>query len=186
MSTYTDTERQILLNVAHASINEGLIKRKPLQIKVLDHSEELQQIRACFVTLEKKTALRGCIGSLQAHRPLIEDVSLNAFSAAFHDPRFVSLTKEEYKQISIHISILTRPKLMQFNSEADLLRQIRPGIDGLILSIDGHCGTFLPSVWEQLPTVELFFMHLKNKAGLPSNYWSDAIRVERYTTEIIE
>jgi len=186
MSSYTSAEKQLLLNIAQDSINEGLTKKQPLIVRVLDYGENLRQKRACFVTLEKKGALRGCIGSLQAYRPLVEDIASNAFFAAFRDPRFSALTIEEYKEISIHISILGFPESMQFDSEADLVRQIRPGIDGLILTDGDHRGTFLPSVWEQLPNAKLFFMHLKNKAGLPSNYWSNTLRVERYATEVIE
>jgi uncharacterized protein len=186
MSAYTAEEKQTLLKIAYESIHEGLIKKQPVRIRLFDFSENLRQERASFVTLEKNGALRGCIGSLQADRPLVQDVASNAFSAAFRDPRFHALTIEECKEIGIHISVLSSPEAMQFDSEADLLRRIRPGIDGLILADGNHRGTFLPSVWEQLPTANLFFMHLKNKAGLPGNYWSNTLQVERYTTEVIK
>lgn len=185
MNIYNAEERQTLLKIAHASINEGLIKKKPFSINMQDYSDKLQQKRACFVTLQEKDVLRGCIGSLQGYRPLVADIAENAFAAAFLDPRFLGLTMDEYSSISIHISVLSPPEPMQFSSEADLLRQIRPGIDGLILSDSGHRGTFLPSVWGQLPTSAKFLMHLKNKAGLPSNYWSGTIQIERYTVEMI-
>ena len=102
-----------------------------------------------------------------------------------HDPRFRPLTDAEYPKLVLDISILSTPQPMHFESEQDLLRQIRPGIDGLILSDHGHRGTFLPSVWEQLPDPVIFLQHLKQKAGLPTNYWSDTIQVENYTTELI-
>ena len=186
MSSYTAAEKQLLLNIAYDSIKEGMTKKQLIKIRVLDYGENLRQKRASFVTLEKMGALRGCIGSLQAHRSLVEDVAGNAFSAAFLDSRFNALTIEEYNEISIHISILSFPELMQFDSEADLIQQMRPGIDGLILTDGDHRGTFLPSVWKQLPNAKLFLTYLKNKAGLPGNYWSGTLRVERYAAEIIE
>ena len=186
MNTYNAVERQTLLKIARASINEGLTKKRPLMVNVTEYSEQLQQERACFVTLQEQEQLRGCIGSLQAHRALVEDVAENAFAAAFRDPRFSELTAAEYKKITIHISVLSSPELMHFSSEADLLRQLRPGIDGLILADGFHRGTFLPSVWEQLPTPKMFLMHLKNKAGLPAEHWSNSIQIERYTAEMIE
>lgn len=139
--------------------------------------------RASFVTLEIDGHLRGCIGMLEACRPLAEDVAKNAIAAAFHDPRFPPLTYKEFESIEIHISVLSPPEEIYFTSEADLLAQIRPGIDGLILEEGVRPGTFLPSVWEELPDKTQFFAHLKLKAGLSGLYWSDTLRVFRYTAE---
>jgi uncharacterized protein len=144
---------------------------------------ELMEKRATFVTLTIGGQLRGCIGMLEACRPLAEDVAANAVAAAFEDPRFEPLTEKEFTKLNIHISVLSPPEEMDFFSEEDVLSRIRPGIDGLILQDGYHRGTFLPSVWEELPQKELFWAHLKHKAGLPSGYWSDTIRVFRYTTE---
>lgn len=144
---------------------------------------ELKEMRATFVTLEIGGRLRGCIGMLEACWPLVEDVAANACAAAFEDPRFPPVTKEEFEKLDIHISVLTPPEELLFSSEEDVLRQIRPGVDGLILQEDFRKGTFLPSVWEQLPEKEVFWAHLKNKAGLPADYWSDTVRVFRYTTD---
>ena len=120
-----------------------------------------------------------------AHRPLVIDVAENAYSAAFLDPRFLPLTKEEYPLLSKHISILSKPEPMSFASEEDLLQQIKPNIDGLILSEYDYRGTFLPSVWKSLPDKKEFLAHLKMKAGLPPDYWSDTLKVERYTADLI-
>ncbi len=141
------------------------------------------QKRATFVTLTIGGQLRGCIGMLEACRPLAEDVANNAYAAAFEDPRFPPLTKKEFEKLEIHISVLSPPEEMLFSSEEDLLRQIRPGIDGLILQEGFRRGTFLPSVWGELPEKELFWAHLKLKAGLSAAYWADTVRVFRYTTE---
>jgi AmmeMemoRadiSam system protein A len=144
---------------------------------------ELMEERATFVTLTIGGRLRGCIGMLEAYRSLAEDVAENAHAAAFEDPRFDPLTKKEFEKLEIHISVLSPPEELTFSSEEDVLRQIRPGTDGLILQEGFRRGTFLPSVWEELPAKELFWAHLKRKAGLPANYWSDTLRVFRYTTE---
>lgn len=182
----TPTEKQILLKIADQAIKYGLEHHAKLPIKLTEYPAALREPGASFVTLELGGNLRGCIGSLEAHQPLIADVADNAYNAAFSDPRFAPLQKNECSRLTKHISILSKPTPIHFTSEKDLLRQLRPNIDGLILSDGWHRGTFLPSVWESLPTPELFWQHLKLKAGLPENYWSDTLRVERYTAEIIE
>jgi AmmeMemoRadiSam system protein A len=180
---YNDTQRKRLLLLAHDSILHGLENGCPLNVNPADFEAPLKELRACFVTLHLDGQLRGCIGSLEAHRPLIEDIAHNAFSAAFRDPRFSPLSKAEFEQITIDLSILTPPVAMTFTSEMDLLEQIRPGIDGLIIEDQGRRGTFLPSVWQQLPDKIAFLTHLKMKAGLPPQHWSDTLRMSRYETE---
>jgi len=146
----------------------------------------LQTDGASFVTLNKNDNLRGCIGSLEAYRPLIEDVSNNAQAAAFSDPRFPPLSLSELEQIHIQVSVLSQPETIEFSSEADLLQQLRQNIDGLILTDRGKKATFLPTVWESLNTPEQFLQHLKLKANLPADYWSDSVQVYRYTTDCFE
>jgi len=183
--------QQLLLTIAHdaifskirRSLGEGgqTLKKKVPTIGKLP--AELMEKRATFVTLTIGGHLRGCIGMLEACRPLAEDVAANARAAAFEDPRFEPLTKKEFEKLEIHISVLSPPEELTFLSEEDVLSQIRLGIDGLILQDGFRRGTFLPSVWEELPSKELFWAHLKRKAGLPADYWSDTLRVFRYTTE---
>lgn len=185
--------QSLLLKIARDAISstiehgrgEGEQAFQPLEEKFPDigNIPELQEERATFVTLTIDGDLRGCIGMLEACRPLAEDVVENARAAAFRDPRFAPLSIEEFGQLKIHISVLSAPEELFFESEADLLAQIRQDVDGLILQDGGRRGTFLPSVWADLPNKELFLMHLKMKAGLPSNYWSDTLRVFRYTAE---
>ncbi len=183
---YNSQQRHQLLQLARDSISNGLKNSKPLPIKVQDFDNELQQQPACFVTLQKNNQLRGCIGSLEAQRPLVLDVCENAYAAAFRDPRFNQLQDEEFNQLTLSISVLTPSTAVEFESEQDLLDKIQPGIDGLILEEGYHRGTFLPSVWEQLPKPAEFLQHLKIKAGLSANYWSDSIRISRYETESFE
>ena len=136
---------------------------------------------ACFVTLAMQGRLRGCIGSLQAHRPIHDDVRANAVAAALRDPRFSPLTAAELARVEIEVSVLSAAEAMRFGSEADALAQLRPGIDGLILECGSARSTFLPQVWSQLPAPGDFLAQLKRKAGLAGDFWSDQIRLSRYT-----
>jgi len=177
--------RTLFMDTALASIKRGLETQQPAELVVVDYDPLLQEHRASFVTLHRQNALRGCIGSLEAGRPLIQDIARNAFSAAFRDPRFPAVTQPEVSELQIHISILSLPEALSFESEQDLISQLRLGTDGLIIEDHGYHGTFLPAVWDSLPNAEDFFNQLKLKAGLPKNYWSNTIKVSRYTTEVI-
>lgn len=176
-------QQMMLLKIARAAIFQGLSDGGEDAPLLHDVPVELMEERATFVTLEIEGRLRGCIGMLEACRPLAEDVERNAVAAAFEDPRFPPLSRDEFDAIEIHISVLSPPEALSFSSETDLLEQIRPGTDGLIMQEGFHRGTFLPCVWEQLPEKEAFIAHLKMKAGLPDTYWSDSLKVFRYTAE---
>jgi len=168
-----------LLKLARGAIAEhlGYTPRERL------HADWLNQPGATFVTLTKHKALRGCIGSLEARLPLIDDVRHNAVAAAFHDPRFASLDESEYIELSIEVSLLGTPELLDFASEEEALSQLVPDRDGVILVEGHHRATFLPQVWSQLPVPSEFLAHLKNKAGLPASYWSDDLHLSRYTVQ---
>jgi AmmeMemoRadiSam system protein A len=176
-------ERAALLDVARRSIAHGLAHGHPLAVDPDAWSPALRAHQAAFVTLNRAGQLRGCIGHLEATQPLVLDVADNAFAAAFRDPRFLPLAPDELDGLEIHVSVLSPPVALEVSSEEELLRRLRPGIDGLILDDGLHRGTFLPSVWESLPKPAQFVGQLKLKAGLPIAYWSDRIRVSRYTTE---
>ena len=175
-----------LLKVAKDSIKFGLKNHSQMAINTEDFDPVLREKGASFVTLHLHGQLRGCIGSLEAYRPLIIDVAKNAYSSAFSDHRFQPLNEHEFPDLHYHISILTKPSPITFTSEKDLLDQLRPTIDGLIITDGVNRGTFLPSVWEQLPDKVSFFQHLKQKAGLNPHYWSDNITVERYEVDDFE
>jgi len=147
---------------------------------------ELAEKRAVFVTLKKNGALRGCIGSILPVRPLIEDVIENARAAAFRDSRFPPLRPEELEEVTVEISLLTVPQPLPYADVEDLRRKIRPGVDGVIIRIDGRQATFLPSVWEQLPDFDRFFTHLCMKAGLPGDCLRMHPEVLVYQAEKIE
>ncbi len=180
---YSDEERGILLEVAERAIRHGLGGGQRWLPDEAEYGETLRALRATFVTLKRGGELRGCIGTLEAHRPLVVDVAYNAHAAAFSDPRFAPLASSELAGLDIHISVLSPAEAMSFDSEQDLLARLRPGVDGLIMEEGMRRGTFLPSVWESLARPEQFLQHLKLKAGLPPDYWSDSLKVSRYTTE---
>jgi len=182
----SEPNRQRLLELARNSISHGLLTGRPLKVNLAGYPEELAERRATFVTLQINHQLRGCIGMLKAVRPLAEDIAENAFLAAFKDPRFPPLEAHELDDLEIHLSLLTPAEPMSFNSEQDLLSQLQPNIDGLILEEGPWRGTFLPSVWESLPEPEQFLRNLKQKAGLPLDYWSKDIRIYRYRVEAID
>lgn len=176
----TSTEHgTTLLALARTSIAQAL----GLPITALDMPDWLQEPGACFVTLTQKGQLRGCIGSLQAHRSLGADVHANAVASALHDPRFAPLKSSELGRTQVEVSVLSPMESLDFCSEAQALDQLRPQVDGIVLQYGAHRGTFLPQVWEQLPTAQDFMRQLKRKAGLPENFWADDMRLQRYTVE---
>lgn len=179
----TSKEQTHLLKLAKTSIEHGVEHGQPSESSKEDCFGRLGEKGASFVTLLKKGQLRGCIGYLEARRQLAVDVIENAYASAFKDARFSPLLPDELNDLEIKISVLSSSIPVQFNSEEDLLNQLRPGIDGLILHHGSHRGTFLPSVWEDLTRPSSFLNHLKQKAGLAPNFWSNGIEISRYTTE---
>ncbi len=158
-----------LCAIARASIAEGLRTGKPAEPPCAD-DPALAEPRASFVTLHLNGALRGCIGSLWPGRPLAEDVHMNAFAAAFRDPRFRPLTAAEFAHVTMDISVLTRPTPLAFASEQALLESLVVGRDGLLIRAGERQATFLPSVWEQLPEPSEFLAALKRKGGFAPDF----------------
>ncbi len=175
------TTRHPLIELARASIAHGLEHGHALPVRVEEHPAEWQAERACFVTLNLEQRLRGCIGNLQPIQPLVRDVAENAFNAAFRDPRFAPLHPAELDALDIHISILGLPEIIAAGSEQELLGQLRPGRDGLIIEARGRRATFLPSV----PKPADFLMQLRHKAGLPPRGWEEGMRAWRYGVDEI-
>jgi len=167
---------KVLLPIARASISQVL----DVPYTADENAPWLAEHGACFVTLTQHEQLRGCIGTLEAHRPLLEDVKANAVAAALHDPRFPALRAAELDYTEVEISLLSPATDMSFASEADALAQLRPGIDGVIFQYRHFRSTFLPQVWEQLPQPHDFMAHLKHKAGLPPAFWAEEVKLSRY------
>lgn len=167
----------ILLTLARGAIGTTLGETAP----AVETADWLDDPGATFVTLTRRGELRGCIGSLIAERPLREDVESNARAAAFRDPRFAPLTRHEYTETRVEISLLSPLQPIASTSEAQLLELLRPGIDGVVLEYGSRRGTFLPQVWEQLPEPRRFLAQLKQKAGLPTGFWDESLVISRYT-----
>ncbi|MBT4769921.1 MAG: AmmeMemoRadiSam system protein A [Rhodospirillaceae bacterium] len=174
-----------LLEIAAKSIDHGLEKDAPLKLSLESFDPEIATVGASFVTLEIAGDLRGCIGSATAWRPLVEDVAENAFATAFCDNRFTPLKVVERKQLDISLSILTPHQQMTFSSEDDLIAQLRPGEDGLVIADGPWKALFLPVVWESLSDPHDFLSHLKDKAGLKPGHWSDSFTAHRFAANAI-
>ena len=166
----------ILLPIARAAISTALGRA----MATAEDAAWLQEPGATFVTLTQQGQLRGCIGSLQAHRTLLADLKANAVAAALQDPRFAPLTLLELAQTAIEVSWLSPMEPIHFDSEAQALAQLQPGIDGVVFEFEHYRSTFLPQVWEQLPSAREFMAHLKHKAGLPPDFWANSVRLHRY------
>lgn len=165
-----------LLIIARNAIS----KRFGHEARTIMPHPELAHPAATFVTLMKNNQLRGCIGSLEAYRPLATDVAENACSAAFCDPRFRPLLNDELAQTRIEVSLLRPAEPFEFLDETDAVNCLCPGIDGLILTYGNRRATFLPQVWESLPDPRHFMEQLKLKAGLPADFWDESITLARY------
>lgn len=177
-----ETEAQKLLRLARTTIGARITKL-PVDSEI-PPEPLFSQKAATFVTLKIHGQLRGCIGTLEPSASLWESIRQNAENAAFHDSRFMPLTKDELDQVHIDISILTKPEFLEYLDGDDLVRKLRPGIDGVILRHGRAAATFLPQVWSQLPTAELFLGHLCRKAGLPESCWrEDHPQIETYQVQ---
>jgi len=165
-----------LLPIARAAISTAL--GEPLA--ATEDAAWLQDPGACFVTLTRQRQLRGCIGSLEARRSLLVDVKSNAVAAALHDTRFAPLMLAELPSTSLEVSVLSPMQSLNFDTEAHALALLRPGVDGVVLQYGRYRSTFLPQVWEQLPGVQQFMAHLKQKAGLPPDFWHAGVQLQRY------
>lgn len=189
---FDQSRRDLLNQLAWLGIDDGLERGaglselravRALRLDLEQLATWLREPAATFVTLHKNHELRGCIGTLQAHQPLAQDVVDHAFAAAFQDPRFSPLQAQERAQLSLHISVLGPSVTIDAHSEQRVLEQLRPGVHGLILSCGHRRATFLPSVWESTPTATDFLRALKHKAGLPLDGWPPGMRAAVYEVE---
>lgn len=181
MSHEKNEQGKILLQIARTAISCALRVRSASTAEVDENMPWLSEPGATFVTLTQWGELRGCIGSLQACDPLIEDVSNNAVSAALYDPRFLPLTADELDTVNLEVSLLSELQPLGFASEADALAQLRPDIDGIVFEYGPYRSTFLPQVWESLPQPQQFLARLKSKARLSEDFWAEDVKLSRYT-----
>jgi len=176
-------EQKQLLRLALQSVRYGLSVDQPLQVDLNSLPPRLNRPQACFVTLHHGDELRGCVGTLEPHHPLAQQVANSAYDAAFRDLRLSPIDASEIALLSVDISILSALTELDVASEAELLRLLRPGIDGVVLSEGELQATFLPQVWKTFELPFHFVEHLKRKAGLGPRYWSPTLRWRRYTVE---
>ena len=180
--SYSSDEKSTLLRIALDSINSGLKRGVPARLDSGGYPAHLTAQRASFVTLKHGDTLRGCIGTLEARTSLVESIADNAYAAAFHDPRFAALSDSEVGELTIEVSVLSPLEPVAVASEQELLEKMLPGEAGWVLQDDGYRGTFLPSVWSSLRDPADYLRHLKIKAGLAPDYWSETLEIWRYTT----
>lgn len=173
-------ERGRLLELARASLSHGLLNGRALPVALQQWPAQLCEPAATFVTLRRADELLGCIGSLQACRPLVRDIAENAYAAGARDPRFAPLQASELAEVGLEISVLTPPKVLNVAGLGELLAQIEPDVDGLILEWQGRSSTFLPAVWRQLPQPSDFLRQLWRKAGLEPEFWAPGMAFYRY------
>jgi AmmeMemoRadiSam system protein A len=178
-----DSQRRELLSLARQSIQAGIAQGCRTPCPAVPAEVMPPVVRSTFVTLRIGEELRGCCGSIGAHRRLAEDVWSNAWTSAFADPRFPGLKAEEYPQLNVHISVLGDLEPLGIADEAALLKMLRPDVDGLVLELGAVRSTFLPAVWEQIADPAQFVRQLKLKAGWREDFWSPRIKVSRYTAE---
>ena len=179
----------LLLQLARQTILYELGKKNdpPATLKHKLSNLVLEENRGIFVSLHKKGSLRGCIGNIEPVKTIFDGVIENAKHAALNDPRFSPLSQEELGDTCIEVSILTRPKSLDYSDAYDLIKKLRPGIDGVIIQKEGRRATFLPQVWDQLKAPESFLAHLCIKAGLSSDEWKSGIlRVSTYQVRLFE
>ena len=183
----SEDEGKYLLGLARKTIKNRLFKSEEPQIDQEDMPEIFQKRLGTFVTINIEGNLRGCIGHIIPRETLIEGIKVNAINAAFRDPRFPPLSKEELDRIDIEISVLTPPKDLSYTDAEDLLKKLRPGTDGVIIKKGFYEATFLPQVWEQLPKKQEFLSHLCLKAGLSADSWmTEKLQVSTYQVQAFE
>lgn len=180
----TDRQRDEVIELAVDSIERGVHHGQPLSVGEERLDGYLGELRATFVTVYVDDQLDGCIGSLQARRELGRDVAHNAFMAAFRDPRFDPLTAAKLDLLDVEISVLGPLRRVEVDNEAHLVELIEPGVHGLVLECGARRGTLLPSVWEKCPDPARFVGHVKQKAGLPVDFWSAQMRASVYEVEV--
>lgn len=184
---HTEQLGRVLLILARQAIEQAILPAAKLgeiegeRLLGADMVQTLNAPGASFITLTQDGRLRGCIGTPEAWRPLKDDVQANAVAAALQDPRFKPLQASEWSETRVEVSVLSPLEPMRFDDEADALTQMRPHVDGLVLSWGRHRATFLPQVWEQLPDPGEFLIQLKRKAGLAAHFWAPDLQLQRFT-----
>jgi AmmeMemoRadiSam system protein A len=180
----TEEEKKTLLTLARATLERNLRGQEVPPLDLASMTPHLREPGASFITLTIRGELRGCIGALEAYQPLAQDVREHALAAALEDPRFPPVRPEELSGIEIEISRLTQPQSLQYQEAADLLKRLRPGVDGVILQDGWQRATFLPQVWDKIPDKAEFLDNLCAKMGAAPNTWRNKhLEVKTYQVQ---
>ncbi len=183
-SPLSHAEKQFLLDLARKTLEDALQGRKMAKLEPGSIPEKLHLSGASFVTLTKHGRLRGCIGTLEAYQPLVEDVREHTLAAAFNDYRFPAVHEYELEKIKIEISVLSKPEELEYSNPDELLARLRPNIDGITLMDGKRRATFLPQVWEKIPDKVEFLEQLCQKMGVEADLWrKKLLRVQTYQVE---
>ena len=177
---------KLIIDICKESIHSGILTGNSLDTDSKDYPQVLYELGASFVTITLNGNLRGCMGSIYASKPLLNDLAQNAYKSAFADSRFSALTEQEFDKIKIAVSLLSEPRELTFSSEEELLSLLQPNIDGLIITDKGYSAVYLPSVWEQLPDKKDFLNSLKEKAGLKAEHFSPTFKAYKFNAEYIK
>lgn len=182
--TLTDGEKKILLKIAREAIELVVQEKTLLKLNIDSYTPALREHGASFVTLTVQHQLRGCIGTLEAHQPLVEDVREHAIAAAMEDPRFLPVEKSELNRIRIEVSRLGAPEALSYESSEDLIKKLNPHVDGVIIKYSERKATFLPQVWEKIPDPSEFMNQLCHKMIGQANLWQESkLQVFTYPVE---
>jgi AmmeMemoRadiSam system protein A len=182
---YSAIERQTMMITVREAIRHGIHIGTPIRLDLSEYGAALMENWACFVTLKIDDTLRGCMGSFNTRQSLIENIAHNAHSAAFKDPRFIPIEDEDYAHLNVEIAIINNCEVIKCDSQENLMEQLKPYTDGLILDDGSNSATFLPSVWAQLCTAEEFVTELKTKLGLSAEQWDSSISAQRFSVMTI-
>ena len=164
-------EKMQLLRLARLGLKAAVLGQEPPPFEPDRRTPALDQLACSFVTLTELGELRGCIGGLVAEVPLWLDVQRRAGQAGLRDYRFVPVQPDELPNIEIEVSVLSEPAPLTYDTPDDLLRKLRPHVDGVVLRQGMHRATFLPQVWETVPEPEQFLSMLCQKLGAPPDAW---------------
>lgn len=176
-------DRDALVRLARDGVEHAAARGEALVVDPSDYADGLRQRLGCFVTLEQRGALRGCVGVLAPRWSLVEEVAHAAYGAARRDPRFSPVRVEEVGDLTVRISVLSSPRALPFTSEGDLVEQLVPGLHGVILRDGARTATFLPAVWRHFPEADSFLRALRQKAGLAPDHFSPTMEILTYTAQ---
>lgn len=181
----TDEEKRSMLKMAREALEAGVRGKSLPPVDYESLPDKFRENGASFVTLTNHDELRGCIGSIEAHQPLAEDIREHAVAAALEDYRFPSVKENELDSIDIEVSYLTPLTLLEYEQPEELSSRLTPFIDGVVLRDGWRRATFLPQVWEKIDDPGVFLGQLCLKMGASADLWKRK-KLQVWTYRVIE